>query len=57
MSDAETPKDDDVVSGLPNEEAEAQPLGPAETDPDAKAPPEDDLPGVPSEGEEPPTDG
>ena len=56
MDDAEQ-KDDDVVSGLPNEEAEAQPLGPPETDPDAKAPPEDDLPGVPAEGEEPPTDG
>ena len=56
MDDAEQ-KDDDVVSGLPNEEAEAQPLGPTETDPDAEAPPEDELPGVPAEGEEPPTDG
>jgi hypothetical protein len=58
MSDGEAVKDDDIPTGLPDEDVdEAQPLGPAETDPDAEAPPPDDLPGIPEPGQEPPSDG
>jgi hypothetical protein len=51
----ETPEP--APSGLPNEDVEGRPLGPQETDPDADAPPADDLPGIPEPGTEPPTDG
>ena len=57
MTDAETPKDDEIPSGLPTEESEeAVPLGPTDADPDVDAPPTDDLPGIPKPGEEPSTD-
>lgn len=52
----ETPGDDDIPSGMPDEDApEAQPLGPSETDPDGEAtePGADAMPGIPTEGEPP----
>jgi len=52
-------REDDIPSGIPDEGPEAQPLGPAETDPDHDAPPErgpEAMPGIPTEGE-PPTSG
>ena len=52
--DDETPKDDDVVSGLPEDVGqEPDPLGASETEPDEEAPPEDELPGIADGPEEP----
>jgi hypothetical protein len=54
----EVPKDSEIPSGLPAEAGEeAPPLGPDDADPDREAPPPDDLPGIPTPGEEPSTDG
>lgn len=50
----ETPE---APTGLPDEDAEAQPMGPTETEPDTDAPAEPDLPGIPEPGQEPPSDG
>ena len=49
----ETPAD--VPSGLPPDEPEEQPLGPAETDPDGEhiEPGPEAMPGIPDEGEPP----
>jgi len=51
-------RDDDVPTGLPDDAAEGQPLGPADTDPDGEDTPHGDqaMPGIPTEGE-PPTGG
>jgi hypothetical protein len=50
----------DELSGLPDPEApEPAPLGPPAADPgtDGQVHGEDAMPGIPREGEEPPTDG
>jgi hypothetical protein len=50
----------DELSGLPDPDApEPDPLGPPDPDPDSdgRVHGEDAMPGIPAEGEEPPTDG
>jgi hypothetical protein len=50
----------DELSGLPDPDApEPEPLGAPEADPDGagRTHGEDVMPGIPAEGEEPPTDG
>ena len=50
---------DDVPTGLPDESAEGDPLGPPEADPEGEGDArrgEDAMPGIPTEGE-PPTAG
>ena len=50
---------DDVLSGLPDDRAEGNPLGPPEADPDGEGEPargEEAMPGIPTDGE-PPTAG
>jgi hypothetical protein len=55
------PEDEsDDLSGLPDPDApEPEPLGPPTTEPgsDGQVQGEDAMPGIPREGEEPPTDG
>ncbi len=53
-------EDPDELSGLPDPDApEPSPLGAPEADPDGEGAVhgEDAMPGIPREGEEPPTDG
>jgi hypothetical protein len=50
----------DELSGLPDPDApEPDPLGPPDADPDSdgRVHGDDAMPGIPAEGEEPPTDG
>jgi hypothetical protein len=48
--------DDDIPSGMPDEEVEGEPLGVADADPDGEGTPargERAMPGIPTEGEPP----